>query len=178
MNNLYTQAGIQDSLLQSYRSFQLTMQSIFIAIGGGLAITNIRTGNFTDSLLIFIVFIPVASLALFSLIKIRNVILSRGKDVDYWHNKIIEAEKKLDSDKKYLTRFKIYQKFHRQNIDDSEFRKIELNNKALEKLTEKGKGHTRKVIDTYLFSGFLLTWIIFILVSSTTLIINYTQNGI
>lgn len=171
IDNLYTEAGIQDSLLQSNRSIQITMQSIFIAIGTGLSISIILTTTFLESLLLFCVFITIFTLAIYALIRIRKVILSRGLDVDYWHNKIIEAEKNINSEEKYLTRFKIYQKFHRKNIDETEFKNIELKDEILNKLTEKGKGHTRRIIDNYLFYGFLFTWLIFLGVTIIKLLI-------
>ncbi len=165
LNNLYTESGIQDNLLQSYRNFHLVMQSIFIAIGTGISIMLITTNELKSFILMLIIHISVAFLAVYSLVKIRKVIIARGKDVDYWHNKIIEAEKKLESHNKYFTRFKIYQKFHRKNIDDEEFKRIEIKEEFLSSLTEKGKGHTRKVLDNNLFYVFIFIWLIFIFIS-------------
>ncbi len=170
LNNLYTESAIQDNLLQSYRNFQLNMQSIFIAIGTGLTITIINTNTIFEAILIIIVFLVIAILSVFSLFKFRKVILARGYDVDYWHDRIIEAEKNVSNGKKYLTRFKVYQKLHRQDIDESEFEQIIVNEEALKNLTEKGKGHTRKVIDTYLFRGFFVTWVVLLLVSLVKLL--------
>ena len=110
LSNHYVESGIQDSLLQSYRSFQLTIHSILIAIGTGLSIALIYENQRNQSILIFTVFITFLFLALYILFKLRKVIHSRELDVDYWHKKIIEFEKDLNTDEKHFTRFKIYQK--------------------------------------------------------------------
>ena len=90
----------------------------------------------------------------------RNLINARCGDVDYFHNEIIEHEEILLKDGQVLTAFKVNQKFNRDKVDIHEyFANFELTPEIRKQLTEKGKGHTRKLLDKYLFRGFYGVWI-------------------
>lgn len=157
LSTLWEGANYQDSLLQSYRSFHLTSQSILIAIGVGLTISIISIDELFKVVLIYILLLLISGMGLFLLFKMKNLISARGEDVDYFHNKIIEQEQELPKMDRVLTAFKVYQKFNREKTDiDEYFLNFELSEGVISQLTEKGKGHTRKLLDKHLFNWFNL----------------------
>lgn len=153
-------------MLQSYRSLHLTFQSIALAIGIGLfvVITSFDFGRqFKICLLLFL---SVWILQLFATLKFKKIVSDRGNDVNFWHCQIILAEQELQSDRRYFTMFKIYQKLSRD--DSSHLREFFLSNRKIsqedaEILIEKGLGHTRKVINEQLFYGISSIWLFMVL---------------
>lgn len=170
---LLTGATWQDSLLQSYRTIHLTMQSIFIVIGVGLTTAMLTVGDLFRAIALFVVFIALLIFGLWSLKTMRGVIMARGHDVSFWHRKIIAAESHLNTGKKVFTEFKIHQKLRR---DDSEyFQALLKGTKAMgeediSRLIGGGLGHTRKAIDVQLGYGLVGLWAIMFLVSLAALL--------
>lgn len=157
---LWHGANYQDNLLQSYRNFHLTTQSILTAIGVGISVAALSFDSFYKVISSVILFLAISGLALYLLLKMRRLIAARGEDVDYYHDQIIEFEKGMPKSERILTAFKIYQKFSRDKTNINEyFRSFELTEKILSELTERGKGHTRRVLDNNLFKGFMVVWI-------------------
>lgn len=162
ISTLWHGASYQDNLLQSYRSYHLTTQSILLAIGVGLTIAVLTFESIYKVLIAYFLLAILSGLAIFLLSKMRKLIRARAEDVDYFHNQIIEFEKAIPKSDRVLTAFKVYQKFNRQqtNINDY-FSNFELTESVINELTEKGKGHTRRVLDTNLFMWFFLVWFSF-----------------
>ncbi|MBL7823549.1 MAG: hypothetical protein JNK69_09075 [Saprospiraceae bacterium] len=155
LSNIISMASIQDSLLQSYRGFQLTTQAIFIAIGAAvtsdiLLYSEINRFRFVG---LIVLFGALFVMSLIILYKFHQVILSRGKDVDYWHEQILTWEKKLPDNERFFTEFKNHQKSHRNYFKD--------------KLIDGMHGHTRKIIDSSIIIIFRNTWIILLLLCLT-----------
>jgi hypothetical protein len=104
----------------------------------------------------------VTLLGVYLLWMMRKLIASRSEDVNYYHNQIIAAEQQLPKEQQVLTAFKVYQKFGRKEADVTQhFLNLELNDTLRKQLIEKGKGHTRKLLDRNLFIGMLVVWICF-----------------
>lgn len=163
---LWQGASYQDNLLQSYRNFHLTIQSILIAIGAGISIAILSFDDLMKVVFSYLLLASVSFLGFYLLKKMKKVILARGEDVDYFHKEIIEYEKSLPKDQQVLTAFKVYQKFNRDKTNIAEyFIKFTLTDSIRSQLTEKGKGHTRKLLDQKLFYGFSLVWLCFQVVS-------------
>ena len=168
---LWQGANYQDNLLQAYRNFHLTMQSILIAVGAGLSVATLTFDNNHKLIASYGLLLIITILAIYLLIKMRSLIKARGEDVDYYHNQIIEFEKSLPKEERTLTTFKVYQKFHRNQTDINDyFLNFELTNAVINQLTEKGKGHTRLFLDKHLFVGFLLVWLSFQLIAILSLV--------
>ncbi|GAB1418674.1 MAG: hypothetical protein H3C41_11515 [Bacteroidales bacterium] len=162
ISTLWQGANYQDNLLQSYRNFHLTTQSIFIAIGVGLSVSIVSTSEINKQILLYGLLFVISSVGIYLLCKMKKLILARGQDVDYYHDQIIILEKKLSKEDRVLTAFKVYQKFNRQNVNtDDFFETFELTDKVVNELTEKGKGHTRRFLDHNLFIWFQLIWLTF-----------------
>ena len=166
LNQLWNGLLQQDSLLQSYRSFHLTFQSIFLAIASILCTTIITNPNLSISLYLYALLLIISGISLINLFSIKKVILSRGRDVSVFQKRIISLEnedKEMPSklEDKILTSFKAYQKFNRSGIHDFfEFiQEFQLKEGHIEELVDEGLGHTRKVLDKQLFVGFLIIWI-------------------
>jgi hypothetical protein len=106
----------------------------------------------------------------------RKLINARAEDVDYFHNQIIEHEKSFPKDEQILTAFKVYQKFNRDRTNIAEyFQNFEITDSIRNQLTEKGKGHTRRLLDKYLFFGFFVVWACFHLVTLWTILLQSEQ---
>lgn len=159
LNYYWQGAAYQDNLLQTYRNFHLTSQSILIAIGAGLAY-GVLDSSMPDNLpYIYGLLVVISVLGVYLLVRMRQLILARGQDVDFFHNRIIHLEKSLPKHEQVMTEFKVYQKFHRQQTDlNTFFEDFKLSDRTREELTDKGKGHTREFLDTHLFIGFVLVW--------------------
>jgi hypothetical protein len=162
-------AQLQDSLLQNYRQIHLIVQSIFIAIGVGLCITILSFDKFVQSALATLILIVFAGISLYLLYKLRKITIARGEDVNYWHRKIIIAEQSFPPDQRYFTEFKIYQKLHRADsnyLTDQFLTNKEINDAQVNLLVEKGLGHTRKILDQWLFTGIFIIWALLLVMST------------
>lgn len=155
-------AAYQDSLLQSYRGYHLTSQSILIAIGAGLAYGVLSTESYFTMLRLYMLLSVISLLGIYLLYRMRRLIVARGQDVDFFHNRLLQVERNLPKQEQVMTEFKVYQKFHREKTDiHAFFEGYDLSEKTRSELTEKGKGHTRRFLDLQLFIAFLIVWIAF-----------------
>ncbi len=155
---MHRQAGIQDSLLQSYRAYFFAIQSILLAAGAVVATLGLLDHSLDEQLVLLLILIAVFGLSLYSGIKFRNVILSRQKDVDYWQKAILEGEKLLLYDQRVFTAFKIHQKLKRQTLDQSALYQKMDDPAFFASLIQKDKGHTRAVVDSFVPMAFLFAW--------------------
>lgn len=158
---LLAAASWQDDLLQAYRSLHLTFQSIALAIGVGLIVALVSFDFGVQLFVSLALFWGILILQFFATRRFRNIIAARGRDVNFWHSQIILAEQGLESDRRYLTRFKVYQKLQRQDssyLQDLFLSDQKISQADVDLLIGKGLGHTRKVIDEQLFNGILLIW--------------------
>lgn len=163
-------AELNDSLLQAYRNFHLTLQSIFIAIGAGLLVAILAFNEPIRSTLATLILVILGIISIYILIHMRKIIIARGKDVNFWHRKIIRAEQDLPPDRRYFTQFKIHQKLHRSDADHLQklflstgIRRI--NDNDIDLLVERGLGHTRKILDKWLFVGIGIIWLLLFIIS-------------
>jgi len=119
--------------------------------------------------LIYSLLIAVSALGIYLLIALNKLIKARSTDVNYFHRQIIEEETSLPSNEQVLTAFKVYQKF---GEGDSKTKQISLIDESVRKgLIEKGRGHTRMILERNLFWGLLLLWFSFHVVALTSLIL-------
>jgi hypothetical protein len=170
---LLTAASWQDSLLQSYRSLHLTFQSITLAIGVGIFIATVSFDLGPRPIAGAIVLVIVWLLQLFATSRFRGVVLARGKDVNFWHKRIILAEQNLPGERRHFTRFKIHQKLER--ADSMHLEELFLSERKtkpddIDVLIEKGLGHTRKVLDEQLFNGISAIWVVMIVMTLVALL--------
>jgi len=154
-------AQLNDSLLQSYRQMHLTIQSIFIAIGVGLFIAILTFTKLAQVVLATLILTVLAGVSLYILYTMRRIIIARGDDVNFWHRKLILVEQDLPPNQRYFTEFKIYQRLHR--TDANYLKNLFLTNNKISAeeiyvLVERGLGHTRKVLDRWLFIGINIIW--------------------
>lgn len=168
VSHLLEAAILQDSLLQSYRSLHVTLQSVFIAISTGLTVTILSMSAQGNLVITLILQSSITVVGIIALVQFRKVILARGRDVNYWHRLIIKTERNLKSEERILMNFKIHQKLRREDSDylyqvlDG---KAEINEGLVEELVSKGLSHTRKIIDKWFGRGLLFIW--FILLSAS-----------
>ena len=80
----------------------------------------------------------------------HKIIIARGKDVSFWHRKLIKAEQDLPPDRRYFTQFKIDQKLRRSKANHLQklfLSKKMITDEEIDLLVERGLGHTRKILD-------------------------------
>lgn len=167
-------AAWQDSLLQSYRSLHMTLQSILLAISAGLLVAVISIDSFWGSLAAALVLIVIWLFQRFTTSRFKGIVHSRGEDVNFWHREIILAERPLPPHERHFTRFKVYQKQHRHDADDLVATFLSDQSVAADDVTrliEKGLGHTRLAVDQQLFER--LAWIWRVFVASSILYVAY-----
>jgi hypothetical protein len=158
-NYLLAAATWQETLMQSYRSLHVTIQSILLAVGVGLAVASLTIATYPSlSLSVIIcafILTCIAGLHLFSTHKFSGVIKARGKDINWWHKQIIRKDYDCDPNTRYFTKFKIHQQAGRKDVAHLEKIFVKSNEtpseEQIEELIGKGLGHTRHVIDQQLF---------------------------
>jgi hypothetical protein len=160
LDTLWRGASYQDHLLQSYRKYHFILQSALLTIATCLTIAILVFGHMEGTRALYLLLLAFTALGLYLLAAMSRLIKARTADVDYYHNQIIEQESTLPKEEQVLTAFKVFQKFGRGKENASEFfRQFQLTDEVRAQLTEKGKGHTRKVLDRNLSFGFLFLWI-------------------
>jgi len=163
---LWHGAQYQDHLLQSYRKLHVILQAALLVIGVMLTIATLFFKHAKESDLLYSLLIVITVFAWYMLWAMKKLIAARSEDVNYYHNQLIAAEQSLPKEQQVLTAFKVYQKFGRKEADVTQhFLNLELNDALRKHLIEKGKGHTRKLLDRNLFIGILGVWICFHIVS-------------
>lgn len=161
-------AELTDNLLQNYRNFHLTLQSIFIATGAGLSIAIIAFDEIIQFALATFILILLAILSFYISIKMHGIIIARGKDVNFWHRELIKSEQNLLPENRYFTKFKVHQKLHRADIEHIQNMFLsdkKINDDNIDIIIEKGLGHTRKILDRWLFVGIGILWVILVVIS-------------
>ena len=154
LETLWQGASYQDNLLQSYRGYFLTIQSILIAVGAGLSFAIFNVTDIVTSIFAIILLISLAVFALILGNSLNNISESRANDVSYFHKEILKEELGLAYDDRVLTLFKIMQ-VNRQ----AGFEKIkitEITQSTFDLLLDKGKGMTRKKLGRSFLGLYLL----------------------
>ncbi len=164
-------ASLNDSLLQSYRNFHLTMQSIFLAIGTMLFISIITFKDFLRLTLLFILLLAVFTLSLTILYKMKRIIISRGEDVNFWHRALLKAEQNVPENERYFTMFKIYQQSRYKKSEERFLKEtflsenVQIDDEDMDILIDRNLGYTRKILDSWLFTGITIIWALLFLFS-------------
>lgn len=158
---LWRGAQYQDSLLQAYRGFHFTMQSVLLAIGAVLSVAVIMTDNPREAWWTYALLVIVTAFALCLLNMMRKLILARREDVNFFHHHILETEKEVGADEQVLTQFKTYQKFHKKNTGTLAKFSKDAPADSTQQLLEKDKEHTRQLLDTNASVYFLIVWGLF-----------------
>ena len=161
-------AELNDSLLQAYRNFHLTLQSIFVAIGAGLSVAVLAFNELIRSTLATLILVVLGIISIYTLIQMHKIIIARGKDVSFWHRKLIKAEQDLPPDRRYFTQFKIDQKLRRSKANHLQklfLSKKTITDEEIDLLVERGLGHTRKILDKWLFIGIGIIWLLLFTIS-------------
>lgn len=162
-------AIMQDTLLQSYRSFHLILQSIFVAVGAGLSIAILSFEKPIQAYLALVILVAIFVLGIYLLLRMRKIIVERGNDVNYWHRELIKAERSHIPTERFFTRFKIHQQARRKDVQHLEqlfLSDKEISDSEIDQLIQKGLGHTRRVVDIWLFLGLWTIWLIILVVGS------------
>ncbi len=170
LRNAITHAGIQDNLLQTYRTLSISLQSLLLAIGIFLTVTLLDSNNIEIIRFYLIPIYLIFIVAVYISQKFMDVIGHRGKDVSFWHKQIIALAQEVGQSRRYFTKFKVSQKNCR-NLNDYLTQLIEpreepLNKDEIHDLIGRGMGHTRKVLDRWIPFGIRAIWAVIVIVST------------
>ena len=158
----------QDFLLQSYRTLHLTVQGILLAIGTGLVVTALALDRLSKVRAVTAVLFLIAAMSLALLVAMYRIVIARGKDVNFWHKRMIDFEQHLPPAQRYFTRFKINQKEERLQPKLVELflgDQIPSGSESLaSRLVDEQLGHTRRILDRGLFWGIVAAWVVLLLV--------------
>jgi hypothetical protein len=177
--NFYLAASAwQDSLLQSYRTFHVTIQGFLITAGMtvlSVQLTGAVQGAAPEVLsnlklaldVIFNAFYGMLLSLLYWLQRrltdeLSGVAANRALDVNHWHLLTIMIENDLDVEQRSFTYFKMWQQAKRQDVQHL-LSKYTLGGgitlQQAEELIGKGLGHTRYVLDVNLFKRLNTLWL-------------------
>lgn len=147
----------QDSLLQSYRSINITFQSVLLIVLGVL-LDFPREGS--SEVLVGVSLVIAAFVFLTALLSndsIQKVINARGNDVSYVHRKICLVERFLEKDDRIFTSFKIDQGANERDGGEEKRETFLSDRQAsaeeIRTLIDGRRGFARRVIDRHLFRG-------------------------
>lgn len=165
---LLAAAAWQESLLQSYRSFHITIQGFLIAAGAAVLAVQLtsaiqeQTGHLLTNAIFNLIFTCLLAFLFWlqrkTASELKEVIKSRAEDINHWHKVIMLSENELDSSQRSFTYFKMWQHAHRKDVDHimPKFLPADgLSSDAADELLGKGLGHTRRVLDVNLFDRVL-----------------------
>lgn len=161
-------AAWQDSLLQSYRSLHMTIQSILLAISAGLLVAAVSISDLFGSLVAVVVLTVIWLFQRYTTTRFKAIVQSRGADVNFWHREILFAEQALPVQFRYFTKFKVYQRLHRSgsaHLTAGLLSEQPLTVEEVTQLVEGGLAHTRFAIDEQLFERLASIWLLFVMSS-------------
>lgn len=163
-------ADIQDNLLQNYRNFLITIESVLLAVGAVL-LTGVFSLNKEQMAVSAGSLVLLGTFSIWIIRKGQDLVRARGRDVSYWHVRALEFEQDLDPESRLFTGFKLHQKKDRRGHDevvDDWFEKFEdgepLSNKEVHEVVHHGLSHTRNVVDTLIPRGLKVAWILLLLI--------------
>ena len=103
-------------------------------------------------------------LSLHFLIKMKEIVTNRGKDVTFWRRRLMLAEQEFPSDHRYFTDFKISQSLNRKGLSRLKelisLNKLDIN--GIDSILAEGERHTRNVLDKHLFDFLIFFWVIMV----------------
>lgn len=157
-------AAWQDSLLQSYRSLHITIQSILLALAAGLFVAVISLADVLSFSIALVALLTMWAFQKYTTGKFKRIIIARGEDVNFWHREILLAEQQVEISRRHFTKFKVFQKLHRQDaeyLQNTFLSSKKASAEDISVLVEKGLGHTRLAIDEQLFQRISWIWNLF-----------------
>jgi len=164
-------ADIQDNLLQNYRSFLITLESVLLAVGvfllsGILSLSGLQRIITVSALVLLAIF------SIWIIHRGRRIVQARGRDVSYWHERALENEQKLAPEDRIFTEFKLHQQEQRRGNDevvDNWFDKYEkgepLTDTEVHEVVHYGLSHTRRVLDVIIPWALTIAWILLLLIA-------------
>ncbi|MGM0591135.1 MAG: hypothetical protein ACQETI_05795 [Halobacteriota archaeon] len=172
-------ADIQDNLLQNYRNFLITLESVLLAVGVVILTLLISVEGFRRAVTLG----ALVLLSIFSIWVIRRgqrIVTARGRDVSYWHERVLENEQELTPPNRVFTEFKLHQKEHRRGHDkvvDDWFNKYEngepLSKTEVHEVVHHGLSHTRHILDQMIPWALTTAWALLILIGWGISVIEY-----
>jgi len=157
-----------EALLQTYRQINLTIQSVFLVLGTFLLSRIIETTEFDRACFLEILLVSHTVFSNIVMIKFQQVILMRGRDVNWWHTAIVQTEQLLPPEERFFTRFKVDQS--RGRLDSELTARFlgpegDVTDEEIAMLLNADIDHIRRVINTYILRGMRLIWVFILIIS-------------
>ena len=157
-------AKLQESLLQSYRQIYLVVQSLFLVGGISLFISILSFDTKFQIALAESILLVLFFLSIHFLVKMKEIVTNRGKDVTFWRRKLMLAEQEFPFNKRYFTDFRISQSLDRKGLyrlkDLISLNKLDMT--GIDSILAEGEKHTRNVLDKHLFDFLIFFWIVMV----------------
>lgn len=156
----------QDSLLQSYRNYQLVIQSFFIAVGIGLTALVFTVTGKTKVYFSTGILWCCGVVALYMMARLRRAIQARGDDVSYWQKELIRYEDKGTGEKIFV-KFKVWRilqgekKHYLNNIITSN----DLSDDQISRIINESAPKIRNLLDTTFITAIFSLWILLYIIS-------------
>jgi hypothetical protein len=162
LESLLVGAAWQDSLLQGYRLLTMTLQSLLLLIGTVLFAASFGERQESRVHVLGIGLFALAVGAWAALVALYKVVQARGRDVDFWHVRIILMENSYPTGQRVFTTFKLSQKANYGQIDPSRTKRF-LSDAAIDErfardLVEAPPRRTRTIVDKALPWGMGIAW--------------------
>ena len=167
----------QDTLLQSYRTFHVTIQGFLVAAGVTVlsvqltgAVQSVTPERIENAKLIADVVFNGLFTGLIALlfwlqhrltVELSGIVANRAQDIDYWHKLTMLVENDFDVDQRAFTYFKMWQQAKRSSVEHLLPKYLPdegISPEAAAELIGKGLGHTRQVLDVNLFRRLQILW--------------------
>ena len=169
----YSIVAHQDSLLQSYRGFQITFQSTLLAIASATLVLAMQVQDSLGQSLSIVVLVLLAGLARFIGWRLNQVITARGFDVNLAQRAVLSIEQSLPTEQRRFSRFKLDQNQRRRTMgrDDEDLKRLlhkTLSGRELEatldRLFQVAKAHTRGQLERTLPMAMNTCWVILLVI--------------
>ncbi|MFG0292010.1 MAG: hypothetical protein ACF8MJ_02525 [Phycisphaerales bacterium JB050] len=178
-------AHAQDALMQSYRNFHITFQSILLAAGVGLSILPLTMPSYpslsTRSIISFSLLVAICMLHVYTNKNFKAIVKDRGKNVNHWQNSIIVLEQTLGPARRHYTRFKYEQQLrrsgtHKSLVDLDHMMSAGISDEATESLLSGEKHHMRNIIDDQLFFWIGVVWALLVGSNALSIIVGAVRH--
>lgn len=168
LNYLASHSRNLESILQTYRQIDLTIQSVFLVMGTFLLSRILESNSLSVALFFEFLLVSLSFFSFSVMWRFHKVIIARGEDVNWWHRLIIKAEQSLPPEERSFTMFKIHQN---EKLFSADYLNQFLNpvdnisDHDINILLRADLEQIRKVINTYIITGMRMLWIFMLILS-------------
>lgn len=172
LDRLLANDAIQNSLLQNYRQTDIYLQTLLLAVAGGVVAI---LASFSKGKLAIYFVIPLALMSGWITFRFQSIVRGRAETVSHIHRRIVLAEQRLPPEQRSVTLQKLFQQ--RAEISTSLASILRSNSivdpvqlrQAASDLVKGGFSHTRNLIGKLIIISFCAGWLALVFVAAVFL---------